>query len=136
MSSYNLSIKSIIYGCKRPIVQSTLAQALLVAIEYTPQQARLFYTIKEVEIVRGLIKLMDLDPIEPGRHKQDIILYLLQYKIFHFASYSYIDDKDLSSSHLLLEDRNSDPLTVAILLEINLYKHSPFLAYLSACRTG
>jgi CHAT domain-containing protein len=39
-------------------------------------------------------------------------------------------------SHLLLEDGESDPLTVATLLEMNLRERPPFLAYLSACGTG
>ena len=37
---------------------------------------------------------------------------------------------------MLLEDWNTKLLAVATLLEINLCKCSPFLAYLSACGTG
>lgn len=136
MSSYNSSIKSIIHSRRRPVVQSTSSQALLVAIEHTPEQVRLPYAIKEVEIIRNLIKSMDMDPIEPGRRKQDVISYLPQCKIFHFAGHGYTDDEDPSRSHLLLEDGKNDTLTVATLLEMNLREYSPFLAYLSACGTG
>jgi hypothetical protein len=37
---------------------------------------------------------------------------------------------------LLLDNRQSNPLTVASLLEMNLRQSPPFLAYLSACGTG
>ena len=36
----------------------------------------------------------------------------------------------------ILNDWETEPLTVASLLEINLWKQAPFLAYLSACGTG
>lgn len=54
-------------------------------------------------------------------------------KSFHSARHGKIDQKDPSQSSLLLED---GPPTVATLLEMNLRKWSPFLAYLSACSTG
>ena len=64
------------------------------------------------------------------------LIVLLYCNIFYFTSYSYTDEYDLSKSYLLLEDRKSDVLIVANLLELNLCKYLPFLAYLSAYRTG
>jgi hypothetical protein len=136
MSSYSSSVKAIIHGRRRAVIESFSAQALLVAMENTPEQTRLLYANKEIEIIRSLVKAMSFDLIEPGRRKQIIISHLPQCKIFHFAGHGYTDEKDPSKSHLLLEDGKSDPLTVATLLEMNLREHSPFLAYLSACGTG
>lgn len=90
----------------------------------------------EIARVRDLCKLMGLDPIEPGRHKQDVLSYLPDSKIFHFAGHGHTDEFDPSKSSLLLRDWESDRLTVANLLEMNLRERCPFLAYLSACGTG
>lgn len=53
--------------------------------------------------------------------------------IFHFAGHGSTHRSDPSRSCLLLK---TEPLTVASLLETNLRKQTPFLAYLSACGTG
>lgn len=87
-------------------------------------------------MLTSLCRSMSLDPIEPGRYKHDIVSHLPNCKIFHFAGHGHTDDLDPSQSHLLLKDWESDRLTVANLLEMNLYKRSPVLAYLSACGTG
>lgn len=55
---------------------------------------------------------------------------------FHFAGHGATHSTDPSQSYLLPQDGKSGPLSVASLLDINLYKHSPFLAFLSACGTG
>lgn len=56
-------------------------------------------------------------------------------KIFHFAGHGLTNPSDPSKSPLFLEDWETEPLTVARLLEINLQKQTPFLAYLSTCGT-
>ncbi|KAM6514012.1 hypothetical protein FALCPG4_015195 [Fusarium falciforme] len=139
MSSYSSTVKAIIHGRRRRIPAAsptTPDQALLVAMQDTPGHARLPFAVREVELLRDLCKSMILNPIEPGRRKQDITSCLLNCKIFHFAGHGHIDSVDPSQSHLLLEDWKSDRLTVATLLEMNLRKRSPFLAFLSACGTG
>ncbi|MCJ1448702.1 MAG: hypothetical protein MMC23_009219 [Stictis urceolatum] len=139
MSSYSSSIKAIIHGHRRRVRESTSkhpAQALLVAMQNTPEHARLDFAVKEVKLVQKLCTSMSIDTIEPGRRKQDITTCLPNCEIFHFAGHGHTDDDDPSQSYLLLEDWKSDKLTVATLLEMNLRKHSPFLAYLSACGTG
>lgn len=134
MSSYSSSVKAIIHTRRRPTTPSTSAHALLVAMEHTPGSAiRLPFAPKEIGVLHNLCKSMKLHPIEPGRRKEDVISHLPQCKIFHFAGHGYTNGADPSKSHLLLQD---EPLTVANLLEIDLRKHSPFLAYLSACGTG
>jgi hypothetical protein len=75
---------------------------------------------------------MALESIKPRRRKQDVMSHLPQCDIFYFASYGYTDNNDLLKSYLLLEDRKGDALTVANLLELNLRKRLPSLAYLLA----
>ena len=136
MSSYSPSIKAIIQGRQRCNALSAPAQAILVAMQDTPEHGRLPFAVKEVAILHDLCRLMGFNPIEPGQRKQDIMPYLPDCKIFHFAGHGHSDNRDPSQSFLLLEDWKNDRLTVATLLETNLRKHSPFLAYLSACGTG
>ncbi|KAK2731046.1 hypothetical protein FQN57_003707 [Myotisia sp. PD_48] len=136
MSSYSPSVQAIIRGRSRPTSQPTIAHALLIAMEHTPNNARLPFAAKEVDILRDLCKSMGLDPVLPKRRKQSIVSHLPQCRIFHFAGHGNTDDTDPLKSHLLLEDGKDDPFTVADLLEMNLRQHSPFLAYLSACGTG
>jgi hypothetical protein len=76
---------------------------------------------------------MLLNPVEPGRRKQDVASHLQHCRIFHFAGHGATDHYDASNSRLILEDGT---LRVAELLEMNLLERSPFLAYLSACGTG
>jgi CHAT domain-containing protein len=139
MSSYSSSVKAIIHGRRRHIptaIPSAPDQALLVAMQDTPEFHKLPFATKEIEMLQGICKSMAFDPIEPRRRKQDILSHLPACKIFHFAGHGHTDNVDPLQSHLLLEDWKSDRLTVATLLEINLREHSPFLAYLSACGTG
>ncbi|EWZ80294.1 hypothetical protein NW765_011586 [Fusarium oxysporum] len=138
MSSYSSSIKTIIQSRRRghEAAASAPAQALLVAMKHTPEQTSLPFAAREIEVIRDLVKTMQLEPIEPGQHKHDIMAHLPQCKVFHFAGHGHTDGHDPMRSRLLLEDGKENPLTVANLLEINLRKHLPFLAYLSACGTG
>ncbi|KAF9772715.1 hypothetical protein IL306_009564 [Fusarium sp. DS 682] len=139
MSSYSSSIKTIIQSRRRRHGEAASpgpARALLVAMRHTPEQTSLPFAAREIEMIRDLVKTMHLEPIEPGQHKHDIIAHLPQCKIFHFAGHGHTDGHDPMRSLLLLEDGKENPLTVANLLEMNLRKHSPFLAYLSACGTG
>lgn len=136
ISSYNSSVKAIVTGRRRPVSAFTPHQALLVAMEHTPGSSHLPFAPRETAAVRDLFRIMSVKPLEPGCNKKDILSHLLQCEIFHFAGHGCTDRHDPSKSHLVLEDGQTNPLTVANLLEINLRKHSPFLAYLSACGTG
>ncbi|KAH8811034.1 CHAT domain-containing protein [Xylogone sp. PMI_703] len=145
MSSYSLSIKSMIYFRRR---QQTVAnftpsthpeEMLLVAMQDTPGQNTLPFATKEVEMLHALCKEMALTPIEPGRRKDDIVLHLPHCRIFHFAGHGHTDNADPAKSSLLLDDWEINRLTVATLMGLNLgaQEHAPpFLAYLSACGTG
>jgi CHAT domain-containing protein len=102
----------------------------------TPKHKKLPFASEEVAMLHNLYKTMAIDAIEPRRRKQDIMSHLFNCKIFHFAGHGHTDSVDPSQSRLLLEDWESNPLTVEALLEMNLRKRPPFLAYLSACGTG
>jgi hypothetical protein len=132
ISSYSSSIKTIIHSRRHRMTLSTPAKALLVA----PRNSGLKFAADEVKMLHGLCKSMLFSPIQPGGRKEDITAHLPKCQIFHFAGHGCTDYSDPSRSHLLLENGRSDPLTVANILDINLRKHSPFLAYLSACGTG
>ncbi len=112
-------------------------RALLVAMEYDAQEARGFLSLVTrwpccmICINRWRSTLSSQDDC-----KQGITSHLADCKIFHFAGHGHTDDSDPSKSQLLLEDGESNPLTVATLLEMNLRQSPPFLAYLSACGTG
>lgn len=137
MSSYSSSIKAIIRGRQRPLL-SELApavqpQALLVAVRHTPGYSTLRFAKAEVEVLRGICKSMPVDIVEPGHFRDDIVALLPECSIFHFAGHGYTHRADPSQSHLLAYDGR---ITVASLLEMDLKKSAPFLAYLSACGTG
>ncbi|RBA15894.1 hypothetical protein FPRO05_12115 [Fusarium proliferatum] len=137
ISSYSSSVKALILSRRAPIKKPTPPKALLVAIESTPGCAPLPFARQEVEAIRGICSCMDLNIMEPeNKRKADIKPHLQGCNIFHFAGHSHTDETNPSLSHLLLEEGRQNPLTVGELLDMNLKKSSPFLAYLSACGTG
>lgn len=140
ISSYSSSVRAIIQSRSHRDPEVTLpasAHVLLVAMKHTPGYPDLHFAPQEIAVIHNLCKSMALNPLEPGRRKQDVVSHLPQSKIFHFAGHgSNGADYDPLNSSLILEDGESDPLMVATLLEMNLRKHTPFLAYLSACGTG
>ncbi|KIW80555.1 hypothetical protein Z517_07171 [Fonsecaea pedrosoi CBS 271.37] len=139
MSSYSTSIRAIIHSRRNgrsSSPSSTPLKALLVAMPDTPNQKALPFASEEVAMLRALSPSMSLRPVEPKRCKQDVVQELSDCAIFHFAGHGRTDDTDPSQNCLLLSDWEIDPLTVGTLLQMNLRKCSPFLAYLSACGTG
>ncbi|PTD06930.1 hypothetical protein FCULG_00006387 [Fusarium culmorum] len=136
ISSYSPSVKALVHGRRRRrMTPKGPAQALLVAMEQTQNQAPLPKAMEEVELVSKICDSMGVKSVVPGSSKQDALDHLRSSKIFHFAGHGYTDSTNPSKSHLCFGDVN-DPLTVANLLELNLHEESPFLAYLSACSTG
>ncbi|SCO80743.1 uncharacterized protein FRV6_04956 [Fusarium oxysporum] len=136
ISSYHSSIRSIIHGRKRPISAATQTNALLVAVEATPGSSKLPFATREITAIRGICKLMLVEPNEPEPKRDNILSSLLECGIFHFAGHACTDPEDPIGSYLCLDKEREKCLTVLDLLDINLQSHSPFLAYLSACGTG
>ncbi|KAL5589790.1 hypothetical protein FOVSG1_011657 [Fusarium oxysporum f. sp. vasinfectum] len=131
ISSYSSSIQALINGRKR---RSDPAQdkAILVAMQDTTGQINLPFVKEEVSTIANLCKSMNLESCVPDQHKQAVLEHLQSCRIFHFAGHGKTDGNP-SQSGLLLSD---GILTVSELMDINLRKHAPFLAYLSACGTG
>ncbi|KAI7759749.1 hypothetical protein LZL87_009072 [Fusarium oxysporum] len=136
VSSYGSSIRNIIRGRRDSFQSSSSDQALLVAMEHTPGHDTLSFANEEVELIDGIIHSMELKSIIPERTKQEVIRYLPDCKIFHFAGHGLAHTEDPSKSCLLLEDWENDSLKVSDLLDMNIRRKAPFLAYLSACGTG
>jgi CHAT domain-containing protein len=105
-------------------------------MEHTLEASRLPSATREIAVVRDLCGSIAFEPIEPEQCKQDVLLHLIQCNILHFAGHDSTHPSDPSQSFLLLRDWKKTKLTVADLLEVNLRKHAPFFAYLSACGTG
>jgi tetratricopeptide (TPR) repeat protein len=136
ISSYGSSVKAIVHSRKLHTPPRALGNALLVAMEHTPDRTPLPFSGEEVRVLRSMCESIDLSPVEPERHKAAVLSLLQDSIIFHFAGHGYTHPRDPLKSHLLLEDWKTDKLSVADLLETNLRDNPPFLAYLSACGTG
>ncbi|KAG5752152.1 hypothetical protein H9Q70_005206 [Fusarium xylarioides] len=136
ISSYGSSIRNIIRGRRGNSQSSGSDQALLVAMEHTPSHDTLSFANEEVELIDGMVRSVNLDSIIPTRTKKEVMRYLPNCKIFHFAGHGLAHAEDPSKSCLLLEDWEQDSLKVSDLLDLNLRQRAPFLAYLSACGTG
>ncbi|KAH7153450.1 CHAT domain-containing protein [Dactylonectria macrodidyma] len=136
MSSYSSSVKAILQGRQRRAKSPTERKALLVAMDQTARHKHLPFATKEVEMLKGLCKMAQVDAITPTQHKDQVMSHLPDCSIFHFAGHGSTNPIDPSQSSLLLRDWETDQLTVATLLEINIRERHPFLAYLSACGTG
>ncbi|KLP17195.1 uncharacterized protein LW94_2495 [Fusarium fujikuroi] len=136
ISSYGSSIRNIIRGRRDSSQSPGSDQALLVAMEHTPGHDTLTFTNGEVKLIDGIVHSMKLESIIPTRTKEEVIRYLPDCKIFHFAGHGLAHTEDPSKSCLLLEDWKENSLKVSDLLDMNLRQRSPFLAYLSACGTG
>jgi hypothetical protein len=134
MSSYATSVSAI--GQIRRTAPGTNNEALLVSAGETPGHQRLAFADREISLLRDFCRRTKLHPVEPEPVRADVLLHLRQCKIFHFAGHGSTDTADPSRSQIYLRDWETDPLTVASLLELNLHRGGPFLAYLSACGTG
>ncbi|KLO97352.1 Uncharacterized protein LW93_3330 [Fusarium fujikuroi] len=132
--SYATSVSAIVQSRRTAPVSNN--EALLVSAGETPGHRRLAFADREVNVLRDICRQMKLEPVEPEPIREDVLSHLRKCKIFHFAGHGYTDTADPSKSQLYLKDWQTEPLTVASLLELNLHRESPFLAYLFACGTG
>ncbi|KAK4161139.1 CHAT domain-containing protein [Cladorrhinum sp. PSN259] len=141
MSSYSLSIKAMIRSRQRRQPASTPSarpRALLISMQDTPGHiTSLPFAAQEVAMLHDICESMGIDAIEPRPQKPVVLDLLPSCQIFHFAGHCNTSSADPSQSKLLLEDWESDPLTIGTLMQTNnLRERAPFLAYLSACGTG
>ncbi|CAH0058108.1 unnamed protein product [Clonostachys solani] len=137
ISSYSSSVRMLITGSDSPPIALPVAKAaLLVTMENTPGCSRLPFALQETQEVRKICMGMNLTILEPKPFRQDVLTNLMSCNIFHFAGHGRVNLNDPSKSQLLLKDYESNPLTVANIIELDLNKTRPFLAYLSACGTA
>lgn len=111
----------------------------MVAMQETPglgDRGCLPFASDEVHMLRGLCPQLQLAPIMPSRRKEDILKHMPKCTLFHFAGHGQSDANDPSRSCLLLDDWETNPLTVGEVRDSRLQDDPPFLAYLSACSTG
>ncbi|KAI0533020.1 hypothetical protein GGR58DRAFT_522172 [Xylaria digitata] len=115
MSSYSSSVKTIIRG------RGDLTQ-----------QATYSKTLEHRRIVpAGMCQSNGLETIEPPPLKQEVPSQLPDCTIFHLAGHGITDNTNLLESYLLLEDWDTDRLTVEALLDMNPHEKPPFLACLA-----
>ncbi|KAF4953337.1 hypothetical protein FGADI_6103 [Fusarium gaditjirri] len=139
MSSYALTIKSLLHGRKRDLVSAREPErksALFVAMRNTPGSGKLPNAEDEVNIVKQMCPKLELKPDTPRPLKEGVLESLEACNVFHFAGHGRLNPTEPSRSCLCLEDWETNPLTVQDIRGKNLESTQPFLAYLSACRTG
>ena len=142
MSSYTSSVKALVHGRRQHTRNSrgpTSDRALLIAMRETPGligDGTLQYAAAEIEMLNGICPSLKLQPITPALRKDEVINHLQDCRIFHFAGHGRSDPTEPSQSCLLLQDWETNPLTVGDLRDRRLQENPPFLAYLSACSTG
>ncbi|KAI1311121.1 CHAT domain-containing protein [Xylaria venustula] len=141
VSSYSLSIKALVDARRRtysppPPKESN---ALLVAAADPPHCVPLGYVAEEIALIQRTLasqKFGCIPLVGKSARKEDVLQHLKECRIFHFAGHGKENILDPLRSTLLLDDWETNPLTVGSLLDVNLSQDSPFLAYLSACETG
>ncbi|KAK6360409.1 hypothetical protein TWF730_006551 [Orbilia blumenaviensis] len=151
ISSYASSVRSIVHSSRRalrnpePSAAAALPKqlhsngtAILISMKTTPglPTGDLRYADEEVEILKNLCPDLGLKPLTPDARHDDVLASLPDCKIFHFAGHGESNARNPSQSHLLLEDHQTKPLTMANLRAVRLQEKEPFLAYLSACSTS
>ncbi|HEU5472708.1 MAG TPA: CHAT domain-containing protein [Actinophytocola sp.] len=140
ISSYTPTIRALGYARECDTAMTAPEQALIVAMPTTPgEHSHLPYAGMEADLVHAhlpsatlLIENSAADAQLPT--KTAVLAHLRECAIAHFACHGGSDPDDPSQSRLLLHDHDTDPLTVASLVPIQL-EHAK-LAYLSACHTA
>ncbi|KAF4961384.1 hypothetical protein FSARC_10200 [Fusarium sarcochroum] len=141
VSSYSSSVKTIIHTRRqqgnRHLELPANQDLVLVSMQTTPGQNNLEHAVDEVQAIRKVVNSSTmLSPKEPLTFKKDVLSALRSCSIFHFAGHGETDPRNPLQSRLLLSDWQKDSLSVESVLETNLGREMPFLAYLSACGTS
>ncbi|KAH6979149.1 CHAT domain-containing protein [Fusarium venenatum] len=137
VSSYSPSVKTLIHSRRQHIPmrqeQKGNEDLILVAMESTPEQGHLDHAVKEIQVICDVTKGSDIiSPKEPLTYKKDVLSTLRSCSIFHFAGHGGTNSLNPLESRILLSDWKDDPLSVENILDMNLGREMPFLAYLSA----
>ncbi|CAH0033269.1 unnamed protein product [Clonostachys rhizophaga] len=139
ISSYTSTIYMLLRIRSRPCAtfeEPSQKSVVLVAMEETPDHARLRFVSQEVAQLEKVFSDAKFLVSKPQPTHESVLAALGHWKIFHFAGHGESHHSQPMESKLLLKDWKSNPLTVSQLCETNLSSQAPFLAYLSACKTG
>jgi CHAT domain-containing protein len=135
MSSYSSSIRAMLQSDGEPLQKSSRLKALLMSAENGDPGRHLPSARREISVIRQIGNAVGFEVVEPGTSKADVKSRLKECKVFHFAGHGFTDPSNPSESHLKLGGKDG-LLTVGEMMDLNLSKDPPFLAYLSACETG
>ncbi|MFF7174775.1 CHAT domain-containing tetratricopeptide repeat protein [Streptomyces pseudovenezuelae] len=147
VSSYTPTVRALRYARERTL-SPTVVRSLIVAMPTTPglpRHGQLRFVEAEATMLQA--RLPDpvllqepapadgpVDPTKPMPTKANVLEYLPECAIVHFACHGASNPTDPSKSQLLLHDHADNPMTVASLGPVALDQAR--LAYLSACRTA
>ncbi|KAK2054831.1 hypothetical protein LY76DRAFT_579280 [Colletotrichum caudatum] len=136
ISSYATSVRSVLPP-HRPRPSGSGTKLVLVDMEDTPGiSPSSGHAVDEVLQVEEAIRRLCTTVARPERVKRSVQTALSGCQMFHFAGHGTTDPRHPLQSRLLLTDWREDPFTVESLLQLDLKRHAPFLAYLSACGSG
>ncbi|CAH0015676.1 unnamed protein product [Clonostachys rhizophaga] len=136
VSNYSSSIKALFHFRENQLkveMPGMPEKAVLVGMPNTPGQTMLPFASQEINELGEICASLDLQVCMPPPNVDAVLSSLRDCEVFHFAGHGQTDPSDPSKSAIILEDGK---ITVASLLQRNLYAQKPFLAYLSACSTG
>ena len=136
ISSYSVSVTALLNSRSAKPPAHAPQSALLVSMRSTPMQSELPNAKAEIEQIERVCNSASITCLQPTPEKQAILANLPTCQIFHFAGHGLASKKDPLQSSLLLQDWQSDRLTVLNIIQTDLHASRPFLAFLSACRTG
>ncbi|KAJ4007465.1 hypothetical protein NW752_007552 [Fusarium irregulare] len=137
ISSYSSSIRAMLLTNDTPLHESSRRKALLISAENGDPSLYLPSASREISVIKDICDTMGLDVVvDSGRSKSAVKAHLTDCKVFHFAGHGHTDANNPSMSYLRLGGGEDGLLTVSELMDLNLSKDPPFLAYLSACETG
>ncbi|KAL4733730.1 CHAT domain-containing protein [Aspergillus similis] len=139
VSSYAPSIKALVYArqnAARVGLFDAPRTALLVSMPRTRGASDLICADREIQSLEDILPHRTMRKVLSQPLRKEVVKRLHTCTIFHFAGHGRSDPVDPSKSCLLLDDWETDPLTVEDLTRLKLYRSSPWLSYLSACSTG
>ncbi|KAK6523194.1 hypothetical protein TWF694_006088 [Orbilia ellipsospora] len=140
VSSYSTSIKSLLYARRMQKLEKshkfTNSKALLVAMSRTPGNADLRFAKEEVDMLNKLLPVSIPRVTLEQPCRKEVVTAFNVCNIFHFAGHGESISSDPSRSGLLVNDWQTNPLTVGHFVKLKFLQKSPWLAYLSACSTS
>ncbi|ENH72101.1 hypothetical protein FOC1_g10006466 [Fusarium oxysporum f. sp. cubense race 1] len=138
VSSYSPSVRALLHARRHSgkARHSMTHQALLVSMKTTTGCSKLSVAKREVKKLERILPASMAKVKLEQSCSNDVLKGLNECSIFHFAGHGKTDLSDASKSSLLTNDWKENTLTVEHLINLNLNKTSPWLAYLSACSTS